>query len=115
MAATDFYLAGALDQLLRAAGLPVVSVTVGDPAVRATWTARLEASATTAQRTSAASLIAAFDVSALPTQLADAQATADVDRKELRAAMLALWEAIPAPTLTKVQLRARAIAIWKTL
>lgn len=44
----------------------------------------------------------------------DAEA-AEMDRKDLRALALGLWEAIPNPLLTKAQLRARIIAIRKTL
>ena len=115
MASTDLSLAGAVDQALRAAGVPLVGVSIGDPADRATWTVQLAPTATESDRTTAAATIAAFDVVGLPARQFDAQAISDVDLKALRAVSQALWEAIPAPTLTKVQLRARAIAIWKTL
>lgn len=42
-------------------------------------------------------------------------ATADIDSKALRAAILGIWEAIPSPLLTRPALRARIIAIWRTL
>jgi hypothetical protein len=54
-------------------------------------------------------------LAAVAAAVLDALATLELDRKDLRAAILALWEAIPSPLLTKVQLRARAIAIRKTL
>lgn len=43
------------------------------------------------------------------------QAAEDVDIKVLKALASALWECIPAPLMTKAQLRNRAIAILKTL
>jgi hypothetical protein len=43
------------------------------------------------------------------------EAALEVDQKVLKAIVLGLWECIPNPTMTKVQLRARVIAIWKTL
>jgi hypothetical protein len=42
-------------------------------------------------------------------------ASSDVDQKVLKAIVLGIWEAIPNPTLTKAQLRARIVAIWKGL
>lgn len=42
-------------------------------------------------------------------------AIVEVDQKVLKALVLGLWEAIPAPTMTKVQLRARILAIYRTL
>lgn len=42
-------------------------------------------------------------------------AALDVDQKVLKALVLGLWECIPNPTLTKAQLRARILAIWRTL
>jgi len=43
------------------------------------------------------------------------QAISEVDVKVLKAVAGALWECIPNPLLTKVAMRARAIAIWKAL
>lgn len=42
-------------------------------------------------------------------------ASAEIDSKALRAAILGIWEAIPSPLLTRPALRARIIAIWRGL
>lgn len=54
-------------------------------------------------------------ITAAQTAQTDGAAALDVDQKVLKALAMALWECIPAPTMTKAQLRARCIAIWKTL
>jgi len=102
-----------LEAAVRAAGLPVVGVSIGDPADRSTWRVDLAASATPAQRAQAVTVRDTVVVDGAA--LLDADAVGDVDQKVLRAVVQALWEAIPAPLLTKAQLRARAIAIYKTL
>jgi hypothetical protein len=106
-----------LDQTLRAQGIPIAGVSIGTLADRATWKVQYDASATAQQKTDGAALVATFDPAApaVVTAQQDREAMGDVDQKVLRAVSQALWEAIPAPTVTKVQLRARAIAIWKTL
>jgi len=114
MADSD-YLAAALVAALQTAGLTVVGVSIGSRTDKATWTVQLPPGASAPDVALAAATVAAFDLAGLPARVVDAQATSDVDQKVLRACLQALWEAIPAPTLTKVQLRARAIAIWKTL
>ena len=53
--------------------------------------------------------------SAIDTAPAKDDAAIEVDQKVLRALAQGLWEAIPSPLLTKPQLRARIIAIWRTL
>lgn len=50
-----------------------------------------------------------------PNTLIDEFAEQRIAEKALNAVALALWECIPAPTMTKLQLRARAKAIFKTL
>lgn len=42
-------------------------------------------------------------------------AVQDVDQKVLKAIVMGLWEAIPAPTMTKVQLRNRILQIYRAL
>jgi len=108
-------LAAAVKDAIVLAGVPVDTVDIGNPAVKATWSARILAGTSPAQQTTIAAAIAAFDLPGFPARLNDAQAISEVDLKVLRAVSQALWECIPAPTMTKVQLRARAIAIWKTL
>ena len=113
MAPNDF-LAAAVKEAIVAAGVPVETVDIGNPTNKATWTATLPG-VTPGQQATIAATIAAFDLPGFPARLNDAQAISDVDLKVLRAISQALWECIPAPTKTLVQLRARAIAIWKTL
>lgn len=98
---------------LRAAGIPVVSVAIGDPADRATWRIDFDPSATPAQRTQGASILASVAVDAAAR--ADVDAIDAADLKILKAVSRALWECIPAPTMTLVQLRARVIALYKAL
>lgn len=105
--------AALLDTAIRALGVPIVGVVIGDTTDRGTWRIVFDPSATPAQMTQATGLVASVVVDA-PAQL-DADAVAELDRKDLKAAILAIWEAIPTPLLTKAQLRARAIAIRKTL
>jgi phage terminase Nu1 subunit (DNA packaging protein) len=45
----------------------------------------------------------------------DEQARRDVNEKKLQAVAVALWECIPSPKLTRAQLKARAIEIYKAL
>ena len=102
-----------VDTALRTAGIPIEGVTFPDPLNRATWVVQFLAAATPAQKAQAATILASVVIDA-PAQL-DVEATGDMDQKDLRAAIQAVWEAIPSPLLTKAQLRARAIAIRKTL
>lgn len=106
-------IAGILDQALRTANIPIIGVALGDPANRATWSVLFLPAATPADRVNAQTIIDTIVVDAAA--LLDADATAEIDTKDLRATAQALWECIPAPTKTLVQLRARAIAIRKTL
>jgi len=53
--------------------------------------------------------------SALDTTPEVDQAVVEVNVKVVKAIAQALWECIPAPLLTKVQMQARAIALWKAL
>lgn len=102
-------LAARLDQTIKAAGVPILGVSISDDANRATWLvypADLQAAAQP--------IIAAF-VLPTPAQLADEDAQRDTNRKELQAVAVALWECITAPTLTKAQLKNRIVAIYKAL
>lgn len=98
-----------LDKALRAAGLPIEGVSIGDTANKATW--RVVPSTLQA---SAQPLIDAFVMPDAATLLSD-DAQRETGEKKLKAVALALWECIPAPTMTKAQLVARAIAIYKSL
>lgn len=99
-------------------GLPVVGVSIGSEADRATWRASYTAAVTAAQIAQGQTTLATMDVNdaTLLDTIANTDATADYDTdKKIRAVAQALWECIPAPTMTKLQLRARVIAILKTL
>jgi len=108
--------AGDFDRAVRRLGIPILGVVIGTLADRSTWRIFYDAAATDAQRTQGDALIQTYDAST-DTALADEDATAAIDQKDLTAAVRATWEAIaPASrALTLTQLRARAIAIRKTL
>ena len=57
----------------------------------------------------------AQELAAVAGQLADEDAERETTNKRVMAVALALWECIPAPTMTKAQLRSRAKAIYKGL
>lgn len=94
---------------LIANGVPVEGVSIGHEHDRSTWTV-----SPLSLQAEAQPLLDAF---VIPTdeQLADEAADRAVNRQELRAAIQGLYECIPAPLLTKVQLRARIKEIYKSL
>jgi hypothetical protein len=98
-----------LDRQLRTAGIPIIGVSIGDPLDRATWRVKPSTLQTQAQPV--------IDALVLPTdqQLADETATNEVNRKDLIAVATALWECIPNPMMTKAQMKARAVEVYKTL
>jgi hypothetical protein len=106
-------LAADIDEALRAAGIPIlgVAITNGD---RAKWRVDFASNATQAHKVAAADLIANFVEPTDATRL-DQQAQRDTSDKKLQAVAMALWECIPTPTMTKLQLRNRIVAIYKTL
>ena len=106
--------AGELDQLLRDAAIPITGCAIGNPGDKTTWRVDFDPSATQAHRDQAAALIAAY-VPPTPGTLFDRFAEQRITEKALIASVTALWESIPNPTMTKGQLKARAIAIFKTL
>jgi hypothetical protein len=53
-----------VDHALKAAGIPIDGVSIGDPANRATWVVSFTAAATPAQKATAATLLTTVDVSA---------------------------------------------------
>ena len=59
-----------VDQAIRAAGIPIVGVSIGDEADRATWAVRFHPDATAPQQTQAASILqtVAIDAAALHAQ-----------------------------------------------
>lgn len=102
-----------IDELLREAGVPIhgVSVPSDDPS---TWRVDFVEAATQAQRDQAAMLIASYTPPTPPVLLARVAAKR-MGEKALIATALGLWECIPSPTMTKNQLKARVIEIYKTL
>lgn len=104
---------GELDAMLKAAGIPIDGCAANSQN-KAEWRVDFAASATLAQRQQAADLIAAY-VPLSAGQKTDAAAQAAVNDKKLQAVVLALWECIPSPLMTKAQMKARAVAIFKTL
>jgi hypothetical protein len=106
-----------LDRALRDAGIPIDGVSVGDPAVRATWRALYQASATAAQRTQGDQILATIDPQDAAT-LANIKADLTTTRANddlIRAIVQGLWEAIPAPTMTLAQLKTRVLTIYRGL
>ena len=103
-----------LDKALRAAGVPIHGVSIGRPEDKGTWRIEFDGTATSAQRTTAQGILDGFAPPSAA-QLADDLAQQETTRKELRAIALGLWECIPAPLMTKAQLAARIVAIYKTL
>lgn len=90
-----------LDLTLRAAGIPIVGVAIGNPADRTTWLVLYDGAASDAQKAQGESIRAAFD----PT--ATAVVTADLDRdanaalsKALKAVLCEVLETKLARTLT---------------
>ena len=57
----------------------------------------------------------AQELAAVAGHLVDEDAERETGNKRVMAVALALWECIPAPTMTKAQLRSRAKAIYKGL
>lgn len=102
-----------VDAALKAANVPFVAVYMptDDPA---TWRVELAPSATPQQQANADAIVHGY-VPKTAAQIADDDAQRETSEKKLKAVALALWECIPAPMLTKAQLKARAVAIYKTL
>src|SRR4051812_32557146 len=104
-----------LDRALRDAGIPIDGVSIGNANDRSTWKAIYQVAATAAQRLQGDNILAtlsADDVATNANLKADlAVILADMDVEKAMAQ--ALWECIPAPTMTKLQLRNRVIALLK--
>lgn len=93
----------------------MISVSVVDVNDRATWAIQFDPSATAAQRAQAETLRLTYDADT-DSATKDERAAREYDaEKLLQAVAVALWECIPAPTMTKAQMKTRAIAVYKTL
>ena len=97
-----------LDEALRAAGIPILGVSPQG----STWRVDFAPEATQAQKDQAAVIVASY-TDPTPNTLLDKNAELRTSEKALTATAQALWECIPAPTMTKAQLKARAKAIFK--
>ena len=106
--------AAELDQQLKAANIPITGVSLPDANNPATWVIQYAPEATQAQRDAGQVILAAY-VTPTPNTLLDKFAEQRILEKALFVTAQALWECIPAPTMTKAQLKARAKAIYKTL
>jgi hypothetical protein len=73
-------IASLLDQTLRAAGVPIIGVSIGVIADRATWQVQYDPSASGAQQAQGESIRATFDVNA------PAVVNAELDRQSIQAA-----------------------------
>ena len=102
-------LAARLKNAIQAAGVAITDVSIGDEAIRSTWRVHPASLQAAAQPT-----IDAY-TDPTPNTLLDHFADQRIGEKALMAVAQALWECIPAPTMTKAQLKARAKAIFKTL
>lgn len=85
--------AGLVDRAVRTAGVPILGVSIGNPADRATWSVVFDPSATAGQRTTAATVLASVAIDA-PAQAIDdeknAQGEIDAWPIVTRALVLAL-------------------------
>lgn len=102
-------LAARVEQAIKAQGVPITGVSLGRLDDRSTWKvvpADLQAAAQPH--------INAF-VEPTAQQIADEDATREVDSKLLRAVVRELWEIIPVPKPTLAALRQRIIDRYKSL
>lgn len=103
-------LAAGLTLALVRAGIPVVGVSIGRETDRATWIVFYAVTATDAQRTAGAALVATYDVAAdaaLQSELADRA----LDFRVVKALARATWEQLPAGKPSWTDFLAR----WKAL
>lgn len=111
----DMLIAGKFYAALERAGIPIASVSIGIETDRATWRVDYKPEATAAHRTTGEILRQTYDP-ATDTVWKNEQAMSRYDaEKLLQAVAVALWECIPNPLMTKAQLKARAIALYKDL
>ena len=120
-------LAALVDRALRAAGVPIDGVSIGDPLNRATWVAQYTPAATPAHKAMAATILTTVAVDAAATAVADqqdAQTQIDAIPIATKAIVLALIDqlnviraALPAPLgpITPAQaiaaIRAKAVTL----
>lgn len=101
--------AARLLRAIQAAGVQVVDVIIGQEQARETWRVVPPSLQPDAQP-----IINAY-VDPTPNTLLDEYAEKRVSDKAIIAVAHALWECIPAPTMTKAQLMVRVKVIYKSL
>lgn len=111
-------LAYGLDKALRRAGIPILGVSIGVEADRATWAVHYTDSATAQQKTDGAAIVAAYQLAA-DTALVDELAAQQIDGlKAIKAAVIcALWGRLGRqPTGAEINAeRTRFLNIYKAL
>jgi pheromone shutdown protein TraB len=111
-----FTLGSVLDRAFKDAGIPVVGLLLTDLNDRTTWRAQYAATATPEQIVLGDQLLltlATDDPATLANLKADA-AVSLADMDVIKAVVASLYEAIPAPALTLLQVRNRILARLKT-
>lgn len=103
-------LASYLDQKLRAAGIPIVSVQINDPNVRSQWLIQFSGGVTPQQIADAQALIQSIPVDG--TTLTDADANNRLDDKALKAIVLWLCQRL---SIAPATARAQILTIYKAL
>lgn len=106
-----------VERTLRDAGIPIEGVSLGSLADRSTWRAFYTAAATEPQKAQGDALLLSLDLNDA-TVLAEVRADLSgvrMNDEALRAIVQALWEAIPAPTMTLLQLRNRILVLYRAL
>lgn len=98
----------ALDAAIRAAGVPIQGVAIGNLGDRSTWRVSPRELQAKAQP-----VIDAFVVPTLA-ELADVEARSRIEERALLSGMRAVYEAIPNPTRTWAQVKARALELYRT-
>lgn len=106
-----------IERIIRDAGIPIDGVSIGNPNDRSTWRIFYQPSATAPQRTQGDGLLQTLDPqdTAVVTALKQDLSTTKLSDEAIRAIVQGLFEAIPAPTMTLVQLRNRILAIYRGL
>ena len=102
-------LAAAFEAFCRRRGLPIVGVSIGQPADRSTWRIQFDETATQADRDDEAAAIAAFDETVETVLGAWTEADALVARTEIAALIAVLGERL-VPPVSAAQLTAEVKA-----
>lgn len=108
-------LAGLLDAAVRAAGVPLVSVQIGDPTDRRTWRARLAPGATATQQQTADAEIAAFDLSTYAARVAAQESDTLATQKLVMALVAYLYRVTHGGTNPTPQQLLSELGVVKTI